>query len=151
MTQKNPSTCSQELKSKSRGPSTHQKFSTQWHSDHQIFNLWFKIVCCRSWYVLYVEKNVSKKSIDLWHSCKTIWTPLTLSLDQYSHESTPRSCLLSMTYRLNPPSYFLVNEVCECGIINSMAKVVLVPTLILVIFLVRARWLRWHLVLWQIM
>ncbi len=42
-----------------------------------------------------------------------------------------------MTYRLNPPSYFLVNEVCECGIINSMTKVVLVPTLILVIFLAR--------------
>jgi hypothetical protein len=60
-TEQNHSTYSQELKSKSRGPSTHQKFPTQRHYNHQIFNLWFKIVRCRSWYVFYEEQNVSEK------------------------------------------------------------------------------------------
>ena len=48
------------------GPTSHQKFPTQRHYDHQILNLWFKIVRRRSWYVFYVEKNVSEKSIDPW-------------------------------------------------------------------------------------
>ena len=45
---------------------------TNGHYNHQIFN-WFKIVCRISWYICYVEKNVSKKSIDPWHDLSRKW------------------------------------------------------------------------------